>query len=54
MVDNRYTCNLEYCGQAEPRWVVRFCGEWVGRADSKEDGILLAAEHSSRRMAAYR
>jgi len=27
--DNRYTANAEYCGHEAPRFVPRFCGEWL-------------------------
>ena len=30
--DRRYAVRLEFCGYAEPRYVVRFCGEWLGQA----------------------
>lgn len=28
--DRRYTINLEYCGAATQKHVVRFCGDWLG------------------------
>ncbi len=27
--DNRYSANAEYCGHERPRYVPRFCGEWL-------------------------
>lgn len=27
--DDRYTANLEFCGHEKPRFVPRFCGEWL-------------------------
>lgn len=43
--DARYTARLEFCGDAEPAFVVRFCGEWVGRADSPAECESVAAKH---------
>lgn len=30
--DERYTTNLEWCGHDHPRYVARFCGEWLRSA----------------------
>lgn len=27
--DARFTLTREFCGYAKPRYVLRFCGEWV-------------------------
>ena len=27
--NNRYSTNAEYCGYDKPRFVPRFCGEWL-------------------------
>lgn len=27
--DNRYSANAEWCGCETPRFVARFCGEWL-------------------------
>jgi len=27
--DNRYTITKEFCGYEKPRFVLRFCGEWI-------------------------
>lgn len=46
MPDARYTAELEYCGHAEPRLVVRFCGEWLGVADGPTDAEAMANQHN--------
>jgi hypothetical protein len=32
----RYSINPEYCGYAQPKYVVRFCGTWIGCYDTKK------------------
>ena len=27
--DNRYSVNEEFCGHETPRYIARFCGEWL-------------------------
>ena len=27
--DNRYSADAEFCGYPKPRYVPRFCGEWL-------------------------
>lgn len=27
--DQRYTVTREWCGESQPRWIARFCGEWL-------------------------
>lgn len=36
--DARYTANLEFCGYDAPRYVPRFCGEWI-----RKDGAQVPA-----------
>ena len=36
MIDKRYSIAREYCGYDTPRWVVRFCGDWVGQSSSQQ------------------
>jgi hypothetical protein len=33
--DARFTLSREYCGYARPRWVLRFCGEWIKSYSNK-------------------
>lgn len=43
--DGRYTVRREFCGDSEPRWVVRFCGDWVGKAETKLAAWVVAYAH---------
>lgn len=33
--DARYSTDREFCGQTKPRFIPRFCGEWI-RLDGKQ------------------
>lgn len=44
--DKRYTITKEFCGYSESRYVVRFCGAWVGQSASKWDAQSIAKSHS--------
>ncbi len=56
--DARYTVAREYTGQTPQisglrvgeRWVARFCGDWIGAADSRPDARALADTHYDDRM----
>jgi hypothetical protein len=47
-LDERYSVRLEYCGYATPRWVARFCGDWIGQAETEEGAHALAAQFAKR------
>jgi hypothetical protein len=32
--DKRYPINLEFCGASTQKYVVRFCGDWLGGFDT--------------------
>ena len=51
MIDRRYTITSEYCGYDTPRWVVRFCGDWVGQHRSRLGAREIQKEHSAARIA---
>lgn len=51
-LDGRYAVQLEFCGHADPRPVARFCGEWVGSADTHLRAALLCVAHSNARRVA--
>lgn len=40
--DDRYTIAKEWCGHPQMRWVIRFCGEWVGYSPHLTLAINLA------------
>lgn len=48
--DFRYTITREWCGEPEPRFVARFCGEWIGQSKFYTSAVMLAVGHNSRRM----
>lgn len=50
--DKRYTVTRECCGQKEPRYVARFCGEWVGQSKSYPHAVMLATSHRLMRQGA--
>lgn len=50
--DRRYTIKLEYCGYLKPQWVVRFCGDWVGRAPQRPGATDIALAHQADRLRA--
>jgi hypothetical protein len=49
-IDSRYTIAMEYCGYAEPRYVVRFCGQWVGQSANRSDARQIAESHNRARF----
>lgn len=50
--DKRYTFTREFMGEREQMWVARFCGEWVGKSDTKVGAMLLAYSHRNGYAAA--
>ncbi len=50
--DRRFTIAREYCGEATPRWVLRFCGEWVDKFQFYSSAVIRAVGESSRRRGA--
>jgi hypothetical protein len=49
MKDGRYSVTLEFCGQPRKRWVVRFCGEWIGTAKNRVDAEKIRQAHAAAR-----
>ena len=47
--DKRYSIDLEHCGQAGKRYVLRFCGEWVMQSLSLSACIMRAVGDSCAR-----
>ena len=49
--DNRYTIGLEYTGHisAKPRFVLRFCGEFITDKSTKEHAEVEAVKHAENR-----
>lgn len=51
LANPRYRIALEHCGYAKRRWVVRFCGEWIGTGKNWADADKIARCHiAARRM----
>lgn len=50
--DARYTVSREYCGYADPRFVARFCGEWIGQDKSYPVAVMLVTGHRLKRSGA--
>lgn len=48
--DKRYTIALEWCGWPERRYVVRFCGDWVGQDPTKAGAAMIYIAHADKRQ----
>ena len=47
--DKRYTITQEFCGYAEARYVLRFCGEWIMQSQFYSTALVRAIGESARR-----
>ncbi len=43
--DKRYSINLEFCGYAEKRYVLRFCGDFIAQSKFYDTMLLRAIGH---------
>ncbi len=50
--DQRFTVTLEHCGESSPRYILRFCGEWVDKFRFYSSAAIRAVGESSRRRGA--
>lgn len=50
--DKRYSINLEYCGYARRRRIVRFCDEWIGAGKNRNEADTIARQHNAARKVA--
>lgn len=50
--DSRYSVTKEWCGQIEAKYILRFCGEWIGWYDTKVAAWLAGEAHQANRMSA--
>lgn len=39
--DKRWSIAKEYCGYNTKRYVIRFCGEWIGQTEHKEEAQIM-------------
>lgn len=53
-LDGRWAVNDEYIGVLGKRWVARFCGGWLGKADTRDGAIAIAVEHARKFKAAVK
>lgn len=50
--DRRYSIAAEYCGYETPRYVLRFCGEFVASSISRGSMTVRAVGHNAMRLGA--
>lgn len=50
--DKRYTITVEYCGYPEPRYVLRFCGDFIAQSLSRASLTARAVGHNAVRLGA--
>lgn len=50
--DARYTITREHCGHAKPRFVLRWCDEWIDSFASYPAAVLRASCHRCQRLGA--
>lgn len=48
--DKRYTITKEWCGYEEPRFVVRFCDEFIGQSAFYNSAVVMAVGHNAKRI----
>lgn len=48
--DPRYSVNLETCGQPMPQFVARFCGQWIGWRETRDQAVALCHEYHANRL----
>ena len=49
-LDSRYTIELEHVGFKAPRYVGRFCGDYLGQNIVKAHAVEICKEHNKRRF----
>ena len=47
--DPRYTIDLEHCGHPQPRYVLRFCNEWIMQSPHYSACVVRATGHKAER-----
>lgn len=47
--DPRYTITREWCGHEKPRFIVRFCGEWVSDHTTQGAALMRATGEAAQR-----
>ena len=44
-IDDRYTQSPEWSGRKLKSVVARFCGDWIGQANTHEGAIIICRDH---------
>lgn len=52
--DPRYTIDREWCGYPQPRYVLRFCGDWIAQSISRSSMATRAVGEATMREARLR
>jgi hypothetical protein len=47
--DSRYTTTLEHCGASSPKYVVRFCGDFIASCDTYTEAESVEVGHVAKR-----
>lgn len=50
--DERYEIQMECCGHPEPRYVLRFCNDWIDQSISYSSMVTRAVGHNDERLGA--
>lgn len=48
--DKRYSIRREFCGHETPRFVARYCGDWLGDSLSLSGAVLIATNHRTETL----
>lgn len=52
-LDKRYSFTPEYVGHAKPRWVARFCGQWISHHATEAEAMEAARAFEVNRWAQF-
>ena len=50
-LDPRYTVAREWCGYFTPRYVARFCGDWLGQSETRAGALAIVKDAKAKRLA---
>ena len=51
--DKRYTQSLEWCGSPKPMYIARFCDDYIGGYDTKQEALQACLNAYNERMKDY-
>lgn len=52
-LDKRFTITKEFYGHLKPGYIIRFCDEFIDKAETKKEAIEIAKKYNDKRMAEY-